>query len=363
MPYPYYYSGPMAAFSKRRQQSNPYFQGQFQYQGPQEEAQFPQELDPYLGAQAIIDQLAQHKKDARAQAFLGAGSAMLGADDLMSGLSAAGQAFGEPMNEYRKEARELPGQAALARYGIMNDEQQRMTQQRQEERETGQYNTQNEEAAYRAGKPRQQAATAGDLQNENSLLQNELSRIGLKYSEDQIIATLRKMETDTASTEQSITSEQAELPGRIRLQGAQENALNAGAEFDRGEGRQTSSGYGGVTTTSATAARRMAQAAYLKEMDDMGFRGAAAPDIKSARGGMLMKLLQSIEPGSEGEYGQDVADAAAYLNDRELVSAGQMSPQELNQKWGGNEAAISVFMAGQFMEQKRSGDSALGGQR
>lgn len=84
---------------------------------PVEPEPIPEYLSPFFGEDYVQGRLADEKRDAIARAFIEGGAA-LGSNlqDPLGSLMGAGVAAAEPLLDYRERERELPEQAALARY-------------------------------------------------------------------------------------------------------------------------------------------------------------------------------------------------------------------------------------------------------
>jgi hypothetical protein len=82
-------------------------------------------IENYMSPEAADRILKQGKRFRNNDAALAAGAAMLGADDLQSGLGAAFGAVRQPLGDYQKKTEELPLEYAKGRFGVEGERERR----------------------------------------------------------------------------------------------------------------------------------------------------------------------------------------------------------------------------------------------
>jgi hypothetical protein len=139
---------------------------------PQERTGTPPEFSGYIDPDSIAALLTGARKDAISQGLIGAGAALLGADDLSSGLAKGAQAFSSPFFEYKDLARSLPIEMAGKRYELAGEEQGR-------QRDRNMMGMRGRLFDYDVSE-RQHKRSMQPIEMESGKLNNALGRVGLQ---------------------------------------------------------------------------------------------------------------------------------------------------------------------------------------
>jgi hypothetical protein len=351
MPAPYFYGGLGFARAAKtyqdlmnRPQSNPYFSYQ-----EQEPATLPEELEPYLGSSAVAERLAQAGRDAKIQGLIGAGSAMLGAPDLLSGLGAGLNAFAEPMLAHRERARNEPVQAALGRYDVTGQEDARGMARRGEARTDQAHRIGVESDIYAAGRGRQLGEAEQMAQTEGRTLDNDFQEIINRYGHEQVMAQIEQMRAQTANTQQNTTESIELLPGRRDLLAAE-----AAESRDRGSYYRAGGGSGGdgatITPHSVVTDWRTA----LNEADRMEQEGMLPYGDDAVRlGAALRKLYEDTSflsnPRDLAQYGPRREKVGQILRDLPKGDGTGLSNEQFKARWATDRDALALIQHTQWL--------------
>lgn len=312
----------------------------------QQRAGLPGEFEGYIDPSSVAMMLKGMRKDAISQGLIGAGSALLGAPDLASGLSQGAAAFSTPFFEYKNQARELPIQMAQARYGFAGEEERRQRERQQAGQTNALFPHQLSEAKF--------GTETQHLRKRAMRLQNALDKVGLQGDRTRLGYLADQLETSAQMSKEELNRIREELnfyrqSFQDRLQSIKSGnyATEAGARRDvidaGGGGRGGGRGSGGLYDDDSLSRRNAIISGATTDMDKFINDGTLPYRNRQIQQGWLSVRLYDDLRNVPDDLAMDILPEIRTIDQVLTDVHSGMSDEELEQRWGGNPAAYQVL--------------------